>query len=60
MAMTIHEYVSKAVQDDAQLAGQRSRLIREARRARMARRDGAVPAAPVRRVVRLLLRRAPV
>jgi hypothetical protein len=58
--MTIHEYVSKAVQDDAQLAGQRSRLIREARRARMARRDGVVPAAPVRRMVRLLLRRVPV
>jgi hypothetical protein len=57
--MTIHEYVSKAVQDDAQLAGQRSRLIREAR-AHMARRDGVIPAAPVRRVVRLLLRRAPV
>jgi hypothetical protein len=58
--MTIHEYVSKAVQDDAQLAGQRSRLILEAQRARMARRDNLVPSAPVRRVVRLLLRRAPV
>jgi hypothetical protein len=58
--MMIHEYVSKAVQDDAQLAGQRSRLILGARRARQARRDGVVPAASVRRVVRLLLRRAPV
>jgi hypothetical protein len=53
-AMTIHGYVSKAVQDDVQLAGPRSRLILEAWQARMARRDGVVPAAPVRRVVRVL------
>jgi hypothetical protein len=33
--MIIHQYVSKAVQDDAQLAGERNRLLLEARRARM-------------------------
>jgi hypothetical protein len=57
--MIIHQYVSKAVQDDAQLAGERNRLLLEARRARVARRERMVPAAPVRRVARLLLRRAP-
>jgi hypothetical protein len=31
-AMIIHQYVSKAVQDDAQLAGERNRLLLEARR----------------------------
>lgn len=30
--MIIHQYVSKAVQDDAQLAGERNRLLLEARR----------------------------
>jgi hypothetical protein len=36
--MTIHEYVMKAIQDDARRAGERDRLLREARRARRARR----------------------
>jgi hypothetical protein len=31
--MTIHQYVSKAVQDDARLADERNRLVLEARRA---------------------------
>jgi hypothetical protein len=57
--MTFHEYLSKAVQDDAQLAGERNRLILEARQARIARRERVSPAAPVRRLARLLLRRAP-
>jgi len=57
--MTFHEYLSKAVQDDAQLTGERNRLILEARRAHMARRERVSPAAPVRRLARLLLRRAP-
>jgi hypothetical protein len=56
--MTFHEYLSKAVQDDAQLAGQRDRLALVARQARMARRNRERPAAPVRRLARLLLRRA--
>jgi hypothetical protein len=57
--MIIHQYVSKAVQDDAQLAGERNRLLLEARRARVARRERVVPAVPMRRMARLLLRRAP-
>ena len=57
--MIIHQYVAKAVQDDAPLAGERNRLVLEARRARMARRERVVPAARVRRMTRLLLRRAP-
>jgi hypothetical protein len=55
----IIECVSKAVQDEAQLAGKRNRLILEARRARVARRKPVVSAAPTRRLARLLLRRAP-
>jgi hypothetical protein len=57
--MIIHQYVSKAVQDDAQRAGERDRLLLEARRARMACRERVVPAARVRRMAQLLLRRAP-
>jgi hypothetical protein len=47
--MTIHEYLIKAVQDDARRAGERDRLLREARRARRAHRQLLVPAAPARR-----------
>src|SRR5436190_12261251 len=47
--MTIYEYLLKAVQDDARRAGERDRLLREARRARRARRQRLVPAAPARR-----------
>jgi hypothetical protein len=62
--MIIHQYVSKAVQDDAPRAGERNRLLLEARRARAARRKPVVSAAPTRRLARLrlarlLLRRAP-
>jgi hypothetical protein len=57
--MVIHQYVSKAVQDDAQRVGERDRVLLEARRARMARCKPVVSAAPVTRLVRLLLRRAP-
>ena len=46
--MTIYEYLMKAVQDDARRAGERDRLLREARRARRARRQRLVPAAPAR------------
>lgn len=56
--MTIHQYLSKAVQDDAQRAGERDRLLLEARRARGSRRPRAGPAAPARRLARLLFRRA--
>ena len=47
--MIILEYLAKAVQDDARRAGERDRLLREARRARRARRQRLVPAAPARR-----------
>jgi hypothetical protein len=57
--MTFHEYLSEAVQDDAQLAGERDRLALVARQTRTARRKRERPAAPVRRLARLLLRRAP-
>jgi hypothetical protein len=58
--MTFHEYLSKAVQDDAQLAAERGRLLRVARRAYRARRMRAGLAGPVRRrLTRLLFRRAP-
>jgi hypothetical protein len=39
----------KAIQDDARRAGERNRLLLEARRARRARRQRLVPAAPARR-----------
>ena len=57
--MIIHQYVSKAVQDDARRAGERDRLLLEARRVRMQGRERAVPVARMRRMARLLLRRAP-
>jgi hypothetical protein len=60
MAMIIHQYVSKAVQDDAPRAGERDRVLLEARRARKPRPERLVSAAPARRrLARLLLRRAP-
>lgn len=57
--MTIHQHLAKAIQDDLRRAGERDRLLLEARRARMARRPRAVPAMPVRRLARLVFRRAP-
>lgn len=57
--MIIHQYVSKAVQDDAQRAGERDRLLLEVRRVHMAGRERVLPATRVRRMARLLLRRAP-
>jgi hypothetical protein len=57
--MTFHEYLSKAVQNDAQLAAQRDRLLRVAQQARRDQPTRASSAASVRRLARLLLRRAP-
>jgi len=54
----MHRYLMKAIQDDAQRAGERDRLLLEARRAHVARRPRAGPAAPVRRLARLLFRQA--
>ena len=47
--MTTHEYLMKAVQDDARRAGERDRLLLEARRARRTRRQSLVRVAPARR-----------
>lgn len=47
--MHINEYLIKAAQDEARRAGERERLLLEARRARGARRQRLVPAAPARR-----------
>jgi len=57
--MIIHQYVSKAVQDDAPRAGERNRQVLEARRARMPRPERVVSTAPAGRLARLLLRRVP-
>jgi len=64
--MSIHEYVAKARRDDARRAGERDRLLLEARRARVPRRPAGGPAtrarrpalAPVSRLARLLFGRA--
>lgn len=56
--MTIHQGLMTAVKDDAQRAGERDRLLLQARRAAPARRPRAVPAAPVWRLTGLLFRRA--
>jgi hypothetical protein len=56
--MTIHQYLMKATQDDAKRAGERDRLLLEVRRARITHRQRARPAAPARRIARLLFRRA--
>lgn len=57
--MTFHEYLAKARQHAAQQAGQRDRLLRQARQARTARRHHTGPAARARRLAQLLFRRAP-
>ena len=49
--MTIYEYLMRAGQDDARRAGERDRLLLEARRARRTRRQRLVPAAPAKRVI---------
>ena len=57
--MTFHEYLSKAVQHDAQAAADRDRLGLVSRWAHLTRRQRAGSATPVRRLTRLLFRRAP-
>jgi len=54
----MRQYLMKAIQDDAQRAGERDCLLLEARRAHVARRPRAGAAAPVRRLARLLFLRA--
>jgi hypothetical protein len=52
----MRQYLRNAIQDDAQRAGQRHCLLLETRRAGVPRRPRAGPAAPVRRLARLLFR----
>jgi hypothetical protein len=54
--MTIHQDLMQACKDDAQRAGERERLLLEARRLGLLRRPGAGLVAPVTRGARLLLR----
>jgi hypothetical protein len=56
--MTFHQYLSNAVQDDAQRAGARDRMLLQARQARLPRRPRPVPGAPAQRLARLQHRRA--
>jgi hypothetical protein len=56
--MSIHEYLMKAGQDDARRAGERGRILLEARRASLTRRGRTGPLTPVERMAALLLRRA--
>ena len=56
--MTIRHQLMTASQDDSRRAGERDRLLLEARRARIASRQRPGPAAPARRLARLLFHRA--
>lgn len=52
--MTIHQYLMQACKDDARRAGERDRVLLEARRVGLIRRPGAGLATLVTRGVRLL------
>lgn len=54
--MTIHHGLIQAIRDDAQRAGERDRVLLEARRAGLTRRRGAGLVASVTRGARLLSR----
>jgi hypothetical protein len=56
--VSIQQGLMKAVKDDAQRAGERDRLLLEAGRAREACYPRTGRAVPVRRLARLLYRRA--
>jgi hypothetical protein len=58
MSSTIHQCLITVAKDDARRAGERDRLLLEAQRARPVRHPRALPAVPVRRLARLLLRHA--
>jgi hypothetical protein len=55
-AMTIHQYLMQACKDDAQRAGERDRVLLEARRLGLMRCPGAGLVVPVTRGARLLSR----
>lgn len=50
----MRQYLMKAIQDDSRRSGERDCLLLEAQRAEMVRRPRTGPAAPVRRLARLL------
>ena len=54
--MTIHQYLMQACKDDAQRAGERDRVLLEARRVGLMRRPGAGLAALFTRGARLMSR----
>jgi hypothetical protein len=54
----MRQHLMKAIQDDAQRAGERERLLLEARRAHVARLPRAGPAVLVSRLTRLLSRQS--
>ena len=54
--MTIHHYLMQACKDDAQRAGERDRVLLEARRVSLKRRPGASLVALFTRGARLLSR----
>ena len=54
--MTIHQYLLQAAKDDAQRAGERDRVLLEARRVGLMRRPGAGLVALFTRGARLLSR----
>lgn len=56
--MSIHKALMNACQDDARRAGERDRLLLEARRANLTRRGRAGPIAPVKSMATLVLHRA--
>lgn len=55
--MTLHHYIAKARQHDAQQAGERARLAHSARQNRTPHRDRTGPAAQPRLLARLIFRR---
>jgi len=55
--MTLHHYISKARQYDAQQAGERARLVHSARQNRTEHRHRTGPAAQPRLLARLIFRR---
>jgi hypothetical protein len=58
MNPTIYEHLIQLAQDEARRHGERDRLLLEARRIHRARCQRVVPPIRVRRLVRLLFRRA--
>lgn len=55
---TLHEYLTTAVQDEAQRAGERHRLLLEARRARRTRLQRPAAAGAAKRFARFWFRKA--